>query len=148
MMREITGRQADAIVELVAALRLDWDKRGIVAALQKARTISQDPTRLATAAIFAANNAANLTPAIIAMQGDHWKALDPTYEPQPVRADRCGDCHGIHTPASPCEPQMAENWRDRIGELRQLHAAAKGKLCRHGLRREQCHRHDDEREPA
>lgn len=101
---EITSRQADAIVELIASLRPDWDKRGITAALRAATTggLSRCPSRLAVAAVFAATNASNVTPAVIGMRGKHWDAVDPNRATEPPsHGGRCPDCHAYHKPGAP-----------------------------------------------
>lgn len=110
MMTEITTRQADAIVELIASIRPDWDKRGITAALKSACEISRSPSRLAVAGVFAATNGANLTPAVIAMRGPHWDALDPSRSADaPTHGGRCDECHGFHADNAPCDPRPVDH---------------------------------------
>lgn len=101
MTTTISKRQTDAIAVLVAALRDDWDVRGIMAALDQ--LAHRDPTDVAIAAIRAARVRSNRTPAVIPMQGPHW--LDPT-SPNPATSPTdtraCRACNFPHPPGTPC----------------------------------------------
>lgn len=74
-MIEITQDQAQALAGFLATLRpadAPWDTPGIVAALGRARARS-DAAGLAIAAIRAAAEPTNRTPAIIGFDGNHWR---------------------------------------------------------------------------
>lgn len=87
MTDEITGDQARALAALVATLRPDWDAPGVLAALRTART-KGTADQLAHAAINAATNTANRTPAVIALDGPHWSTVRPV-ETRGGDYDRC-----------------------------------------------------------
>lgn len=101
----LNGQQARAIAFIVNAIRPDWDQAGIVAALGRARDMG-DLATITVAAVRAATNPRNLTPAVIHMQGTHWAAaagggvstnpLPHTVEPCPVHglrpAHACPSC--------------------------------------------------------
>lgn len=70
---DITHNQAKALASLLHALRGDWDEPGIMAALGNARHQASAPD-LMVAAIRAAASAHNRTPAVIGMQGEHWRS--------------------------------------------------------------------------
>lgn len=76
MTTEINHDQARALAALVAALRTDWDVPGIRKALWDARG-KGTPDQLAHAAINAATNTANRTPAVIGLDGPHWSTTRP-----------------------------------------------------------------------
>jgi hypothetical protein len=82
----VTGNQLDRttaehLAAVVAALRDDWDERGIVAALAKARDRG-DVWQVSMAAIRAAADPSNRTPAVIAMDGPHWQERTPGPTPK------------------------------------------------------------------
>lgn len=70
---DINHDQAKALARLLNAMRTDWDEAGIMAALGNARHQASAPD-LMVAAIRAAASAHNRTPAVIAMQGEHWRS--------------------------------------------------------------------------
>lgn len=99
MMTEIQLDKATAehLAAVVAALRSDWDERGIVAALAQARDRG-DVSQVAMAAIRAAADPSNRTPAVIAMEGPHWREKpaaarikDPAYATVPFE-EACVTC--------------------------------------------------------
>ena len=77
MMNAITEPQARALAALIAALRLDWQTQGVLAALAKAQHLGT-AFELAHAAIHAASEPSNRTPAVIAMAGAHWARAKAT----------------------------------------------------------------------
>lgn len=87
MTIEINGDQARALAALVAALRPDWDAPGVLAALRDGRT-KGTADQLAHAAINAAMDPANRTPAVIALDGSHWASVRPV-ETRGAKFDRC-----------------------------------------------------------
>lgn len=68
----MTKQQAEIITELVRTVRGDWDAQGVMAALANCR--HRDVAEIARAAVRAAAMPTNRTPAVIAMDGDHWQA--------------------------------------------------------------------------
>lgn len=69
-----------------------WHKPGIEDALGRARDRAPAPD-LAIAAIRAAENPLNRTPAIIGMDGPHWREATTPPRPEQVdRGDRCSIC--------------------------------------------------------
>ena len=95
-MTEINGDQARAIAALVAALRPEWDLPGIRAALWEAKERGS-PWNVAHAALYAAQDPKNRTPAIIPMAGEHWtkgRELGAGDSLHTARCDRPG--HGSY----------------------------------------------------
>jgi hypothetical protein len=89
----LTHRQAKALAALVHELRGDWDTPGILDALGRARDIAPGPD-LAIAAIKAAGSAHNRTPAVIALEGPHWRGSDtPPRREAPSKDDTCSVCY-------------------------------------------------------
>lgn len=88
----MTYKQGQALARFIATMRPDWDTPGIEDALGKARSLAPCGD-LAIAAIKAASAATNRTPAVIAMEGAHWRGAEHkpqrTYDPRGV-CQRCG----------------------------------------------------------
>jgi len=83
MMNEITRPQAQALAELIHALRPEWDARGVLAHIREAR--DRGPADVVCiAAIRAAATPTNRTPAVIPLSGDHW--IDPAVTPSSTGA--------------------------------------------------------------
>jgi len=76
MIETLSATQARALAALVHELRQDWDATGILTALHAARNRST-PAGVAIAAIRAASVASNRTPAMIALEGSHWRDAAP-----------------------------------------------------------------------
>lgn len=88
----MTLAQAKEIARSVHAIRRDWDRPGIEDALGRARFLA-DAAAVAVAAHRAAANPANRTPAIIALDGPHWRdAEKPPHFAPPPAAERCSTC--------------------------------------------------------
>lgn len=79
--QQMTHTQAVALAKFVHTLRGDWDVPGIEHALGVARTRA-GAGDLAVAAITAAASHSNRTPAVIALDGPHWRKL-PGGGPRP-----------------------------------------------------------------
>ena len=98
---EMTRDEAHDLARYVARIRArlghqhTWDRPGIEDALARARGMAPGP-ELAVAAIRAAANPGNRTPAIIALDGPHWRAPDtrPKTPPVPV-TERCSICDNV-----------------------------------------------------
>ena len=125
MMAKMTETQARALAALVAALRPEWGQAGIMAALSEAgRTVTLDPWVLTTAAVAAARDTANRTPAMIAQPGPWWpKDAPATTRPAPCPKDghqghpahSCGYCRAEEL--APVRAVVAEA-RDQAAERR------------------------------
>lgn len=124
--REIDQRQADALIELVACLRLDWDKRGIRAALSDAAPKAGGSyARLVVAAVRAAERASNVTPAVIAMEGPHWQTGIDVEPERPRFCERCNRTHRGDCPP-PEPPRYGARYPDRHADhIAALRAARK-----------------------
>lgn len=121
----ITGPQAKALVALIHELRPDWDERGILPALHAARERAGN-LDLAVAAIRAAGNASNRTPAVIAMEGPHWHAPE-TMARRPSLRMMCMKCRWYHLPDEPCDPPPPDEHRDSL-ERKALRDAARAAI--------------------
>lgn len=76
-----------------AYVRPDWDKRGIVHALGKAKEMGT-AAQVAVAALVAAQNTGNRTPAVIPLSGPHWPMSGaPVARRAPSRNRTCGICY-------------------------------------------------------
>lgn len=101
----MTLEEATDLIRLVYKLRRrlghqhTWDKPGIESALTRARDMADSPD-LACALIKAAKNPANRTPAIILLDGEHWRTADassrPKTPPVPV-THRCSVCDEVES---------------------------------------------------
>ena len=93
MTGTITDDQARALAHLVAALRPGWDVAGIRSALSSAR--HRAPAHeLAIAAIRCTQGDAR-TPAVIAMDGPHWRTPGASTTTAPSRTEKCPEVgHG------------------------------------------------------
>lgn len=157
---ELSHTQAKALAAFVNALRPDWDKPGIEDALGRARRRADAPT-LAIAAIRAATSAKNRTPAVIGMDGEHWRtpvpARVPHYAPKPSEecdrhpgqyADACSGCAADRLVGDELAARRRTTDRataaDRLTELRAVHSETKRGLCSHGVPFVNCKRDHDE----
>lgn len=93
----MTKHQAELLAAFIAACR-DWQVPGTVTALAKARNRG-DVWQVAIGALRAAANPGNKTPAIIALDGAHWRPANPDDEPtvtptarriEDMRCPHCG----------------------------------------------------------
>lgn len=88
----MTHRQGQALAKFLAALRPDWDTPGIEHQLGKARHAAPVDA-LAIAAIKAAATVTNRSPAVIGLDGPHWRGSDVAPRIAPPAADeRCSTC--------------------------------------------------------
>lgn len=93
-MADLTYEGATILAEFIHAyVRPDWDQRGIVHALGKAKDRGT-AAQVAIAALVAAQNAGNRTPAVIPLAGPHWHASGaPVARSTPTRNQTCGVCY-------------------------------------------------------
>lgn len=136
--------QAKEIARSVHAIRRDWDRPGIEDALGRARFLG-DAATVAVAAHRAAAEASNRTPAVIALDGPHWRDAEkaPHFAP-PTAAERCSTCSeredvcrarwaddhdfvsDVRPPAPPAEAVI-----DQVAGLRAIRANTLDELCAH-----------------
>lgn len=125
MTFEMTQTEASDLARFLERLRKrmsgdDWHKPGIENALGAARGRAPAPD-LAIAAIRAASEPTNRTPAVIGMDGPHWREASKPPRPLQVEAhERCTVCsehqsrcrekwagdHEFTGPAKPPEPEV------------------------------------------
>lgn len=67
----ITDTEAQTLALLLSQMRPDWNPAGVLSLIKKNRDHHQFPA-LARAAVNAATNPNNRTPAVIFMPGSHW----------------------------------------------------------------------------
>lgn len=97
MFGPLTHDQAKAAARCIAALRPEWDAPGILDALGRARGRGDAPT-VVIAALRAAMNPTNRTPAVIPLDGAHWRPDAPDAKGaarQPAKAGALEECQ-IH----------------------------------------------------
>lgn len=94
--------QARHVAAFIASVREDWDAAGILAAMGNARERG-DALDVAVAALFAAMDKRNRTPAVIAMTGAHWRHVagrKSMSRDTPTRDETCATCY---EPRSVCK---------------------------------------------
>ena len=111
------------IASLVHTIRPDWDKPGIRAALHQ---VADRPLALATiaATIAATTRTDQRTPAIIALDGDHWTkahtTLGTTPRPLPIEPRRCA--HGMIGRECPaCQASQDTRTKEGVAKVRAAH---------------------------
>lgn len=88
-----TTETFDCIVELARSIRPQWDVPGLRKAIRDALARDDQPTlaEIAYAVIRVAENFSVNSPAVIPMDGPHWrKAVPERVPPSAVRCPRCG----------------------------------------------------------
>jgi hypothetical protein len=90
----MTYEAAATLAEFIHAyVRPDWDTKGIVHALGQAKDRGT-AAQVAVAALVAAQNAKNRTPAVIPLAGPHWPASGaPVARRTPSRSRTCATCY-------------------------------------------------------
>jgi hypothetical protein len=93
-MANLSYEAAVTLGEFIHAyVRPDWDTKGIVHALGEART-KGTAAQVAVAALVAAQNPTNRTPAVIPLAGPHWPASGaPVARRVPPRSKTCATCY-------------------------------------------------------
>lgn len=102
MSPAFTRDEAHALALDVHAARPQWDTRGILTAI--ARVADRPLAAVRAAALAAARDPRCKTPAVIALEGDHWHTPDPT----PARPAQCP----THDLAQPCRSCRADALAD------------------------------------
>ena len=113
-MNRLTATQGKALVQLIAALRRDWQPAGIEAAIRKAIDDGANGAEVCVAAVRVATDPEARTPGLIPAPGPHWQGTRsgsrqapipcPYHPDQP--ASRCVRCREEATPPP-------EGWRTR-----------------------------------
>ncbi len=122
----MTHTQATQVAAAVHALRPDWDEPGIVDALGRARNRGSGP-ELAVAAIRAGADQRNRTPAVIALDGAHWRpAATPVADsrPGPDISRRC-NCGVLHPDRLDCPGPPAADVQAHANRIRALLTAGR-----------------------
>lgn len=127
--QKFTPEHAKHLTALIESLRPDWQRPGIADAIWKARE-KGDAIEVCVAAIRGCV-ISNRTPAVIPLDGNHWRDTAATLvSKRAAAADKavhCERCGIVHTKLSPCSPP-AERSHGRGAELaRQALAEALGK---------------------
>jgi hypothetical protein len=91
MGNQLDKDMAEALADFICCARTDWDKRGVLAALFKAKEMG-DAWTVALAAITAARTASNNSPGVIPLRGPHWAATAAPERARPARQRYCGIC--------------------------------------------------------
>ena len=103
---KFTQEHAKALAALIQSLRPDWDLPGINDALYRAKDRG-DAIEVCVGALRG-SVPSNRTPAVIPLDGNHWRDLVATHvSKRPAAADKathCERCGIVHTPLSPCSP--------------------------------------------
>lgn len=151
---QLTHDQATKLAAFVNTLRPDWDKPGIFDAIAKARTRGT-ACEVSVAAIRCATSAHARTPAVIAMDGAHWRDPEPDSRtmggPRIGIKRRCNECHHLHAPEAPClAPRDPDAAPTRAAIVRAALHAGKAENCSHGVLPADCadHRHHQAEEHA
>lgn len=128
----ITHDQAKRLADLIHSLRGDWDVKGILAALYEAGGKGGN-FDVAQAAIRAAASPANRTPAIIALEGAHWRFDEPTQanrsRPATTHPQMCTKCRHPHEFGDPCDinPHAIDRTSPaRVAAIEAARAVARG----------------------
>lgn len=110
----LTATQGKALVQLVAALRRDWQPAGIEAAIRKALADGAHGPEVCVAAVRVATDLDARTPGLIPAPGNHWQGTRSGSRQAPIKcphhpdqpASRCTTCRAEAVPPPP-------NWRNR-----------------------------------
>ena len=101
MTSQHTTQTFDALVAFVISLRPSWQTPGIRAAIRDALARQPAPTlaELAYAIVALATNPTIVSPAVLPMDGAHWRLTRLEQTPTPL--GKCDRCRGFHDGA-PC----------------------------------------------
>lgn len=146
MTGALTGDQLQALARLVALLRPGWDVPGIASTLHATR--HRAPAHeVAIAAIRCAMGDAR-TPAVIAMDGPHWRGLPVAetraprpaqcpehHEPLVVGADGGETCRGCRADRLEAERGLRDPWFSPADDEHQRVTLAGAAACRAAITR-------------
>jgi hypothetical protein len=110
--------QAKALAAFINTLRPDWDKPGILHYVGAAR-FRGDTAGVSIAAIRAALDPNNRTPAVIAMDGRHWNHADVHVLATRRYDHPCRRCDCWHGPDEACSWPVEDvrGWAERARKL-------------------------------
>lgn len=115
---QTSRNDAQTITDWVHQIRPAWDKPGIASALFKRR--DAQPARLALAALAAAATPTNRSPAIIAMEGPHWRIGEGIES----ESDRHPSNEDVRTLCAECfKPQRIHPWPGCTRYIRKVEPA-------------------------
>lgn len=113
-MNQTSTEKLDALVALARSVRPEWDVPGVRNAIRQSLARAVQPTiaELAYALIRCAENPTINTPAVVPMDGAHWKTgIKDGADVE--RNTRCHTCAEWHLPSKPCPPDA---WMQRTPE--------------------------------
>lgn len=139
----------DCLVRLAQSVRQTWDTPGLRDAIRKALARDDQPTlaEIAYAVIRVAENFSVTSPAVIAMDGPHWRKADPErIPPSAVRCPRCGsvDMPGEAARHKCSRPSKADRVHELLESARAELAPLNADRCSHGTPRRLCREHATE----
>lgn len=102
----LTYRQTVALAKFIHELRGDWDEPGLVDQISKAAIMASAPA-VAIAAIKAAASAKNRTPAVIPLDGEHWRVTAADAKPVRRHYERHELCQVCNNPEPRCRQLSA-----------------------------------------
>ena len=114
----LTVTQGKALVQLIAALRRDWQPAGIEAAIRKALDDGASGAEVCVAAVRVATDPEARTPGLIPSPGPHWQGTRAGSRLAPIKCPDHPD-----QPAGRCEPCKDQRATpDQIRAARELAA--------------------------
>lgn len=130
----VTGEWVTRLANLVHEIRTDWQEPGIRAAL--AKVADRPLLEVAAAALAATGRVDQRTPAVIALDGEHWRILNPEPAPAPRSPVILTYCeHGL--PGRSCRecfpPEVVERalpTAEQKAAIRAAVAAGRAELAR------------------
>lgn len=137
----------DAIVALAQSIRPKWETPGLRQAIRDSLARDDQPTlaELAYAVLRVAENFAVVSPAVIAMDGPHWRLS--RRESEPPKFMRCPKgCGDFYLPKDAPEHECkARSKDDRVHEhtsaMHVIVAEVNATACSHGTPRAMCAEH-------
>lgn len=119
MTDRLLKHQAEILAAFIHSIRRDWEQPGIVKALGDARLMG-DSMDLAIAAVAAARDPKNRTPAVIAMQGPHWAHVAVAHKSSGnTTAPRDKTCAVCYMPENQCRARWSQDHRfESVAEAR------------------------------
>jgi hypothetical protein len=124
----------DALVRLIQSVRQGWDTPGLRAAIREALQREDQPTlaEISYAALRVAENFAVTSPAVIAMDGPHWR--HPLRDREPAKSAQCPKCRDFYPPHEThrCVKPAAKR-EEHADALRTALAEARESCCPHGI---------------
>lgn len=111
MADRLQKHQALYLAAFIHSIRRDWDEAGIFKALGDALNMGTS-SDLAIAAVAAARNEKNRTPAVIALQGPHWAHVQVQRKASAnMTAPREQTCSVCYLPETQCRARWTHDHR-------------------------------------